>query len=212
MGTLPSYTFAEVNNTKGLGLAYSVGKFDGICGMGWDDISVDHVKTPVRALVDSKKLDANVFAFHLGIGGAAGELVLGGVNPAHYSGDFAYTPVIDSVPGKRGYWALAMDDITIGGSSVTSVRKAIIDSGTSLLAAPTSDIKQIAKLVGAKRRVSRVGAWRRGRWRRGRWKAWRAGRLTLLRLIVLVKRRASRLGGSMLLWVVLPLPCVSVLI
>ena len=59
-----------------------VGKFDGICGMGWDDISVDHVKTPVRALVDSKKLDSNVFAFHLGTGGAAGELTLGGVNPA----------------------------------------------------------------------------------------------------------------------------------
>ena len=45
---LPSYTFAEVNNTKGLGLGYAVGKFDGICGMGWDDISVDHVTTPLR--------------------------------------------------------------------------------------------------------------------------------------------------------------------
>ena len=47
---LNDYTFAEVNNTKGLGPAYAVGKFDGICGMGWDDISVDGVTTPVRAL------------------------------------------------------------------------------------------------------------------------------------------------------------------
>ena len=50
---LEKYLFAEVNNTKGLGPAYTIGHFDGICGMGWDDISVDHVTTPVRALVES---------------------------------------------------------------------------------------------------------------------------------------------------------------
>jgi len=144
------YTFAEVNNTKGLGLAYSVGKFDGICGMGWDDISVDHVETPLRALVNSGKLDANVFAFYLGTGGAEGELVIGGVNPDHYTGDFATVPVVDTIPGKKGYWALDMDDVQINGKSVTSARKAIVDSGTSLLAVPTEDIKSIAATLGAK--------------------------------------------------------------
>jgi len=147
---LSDYTFAEVDNTKGLGPAWLVGHFDGICGLGWDDISVDHVVTPVRALVNSKKLSANVFAFYLGSGGADGELVLGGVDPAHYSGDFTYTPVIESAPGKVGYWAIAMDDIQIGGQSMTSVRKAIVDSGTSLLAVPTADIAKIAAKVGAK--------------------------------------------------------------
>merc|ERR1712039_21313 len=139
-----------VDNTKGLGPAWAVGHFDGICGMGLDDISVDHVKTPVRALVDSKKLGANQFAFYLGSGGAAGELVLGGVDPAHYTGDFATVPVIETAPGKTGYWALAMDDAKIGGSSVTTVKKAIVDSGTSLLAVPTADLAKIAKAVGAK--------------------------------------------------------------
>merc|ERR1712084_89221 len=47
---ITDYTFAEVNNTKGLGPAWLAGHFDGICGMGWDDISVDHVKTPLRAI------------------------------------------------------------------------------------------------------------------------------------------------------------------
>eukprot|EP01062_Namystynia_karyoxenos_P014403 TRINITY_DN1518_c0_g1_i6.p1 TRINITY_DN1518_c0_g1~~TRINITY_DN1518_c0_g1_i6.p1 ORF type:complete len:563 (+),score=216.43 TRINITY_DN1518_c0_g1_i6:73-1689(+) len=147
---VPDYTFAEVNNTKGLGLGYSIGKFDGICGLGWDGISVDGVTTPLRALVNSKKLPENVFAFYLGSGGAAGELVLGGVNPKHYTGDFAYVPVIDSVPGKMGYWALTLDDIQISGASVSSAKKAIIDSGTSLIAVPTADIKAIAHAVGAK--------------------------------------------------------------
>jgi len=147
---IPDYTFAEVDNTKGLGPAWAVGHFDGICGMGWDDISVDHVKTPLRAIVDSKKLAANQFAFYLGSGGANGELVLGGVDPAHYTGEFATVPVIDTVPGKTGYWALAMDDAKVGGTSVTSVKKAIIDSGTSLLAVPPADMKKIADAVGAK--------------------------------------------------------------
>merc|ERR1711937_423329 len=63
---------------------------------------------------------------------------------------FSVVPVIDTVPGKTGYWALAMDDAKIGGSSITSVKKAIVDSGTSLLAAPTADMKKIAAAVGAK--------------------------------------------------------------
>jgi len=147
---IEGYTFAEVDNTKGFGVAWYAGHFDGICGMGWDDISVDHVKTPLRALVDSKKLGANAFAFYLGSGGAAGELVLGGVDPAHYTGDFDYHPVIETAPGKTGYWALKMDDAKIGGTSVTSVRKAIVDSGTSLLAVPKDDMAKIAQAVGAK--------------------------------------------------------------
>jgi len=147
---LTDYTFAEVDNTKGLGLGWAVGHFDGICGMGWDGISVDHVKTPLRAIVDSKELAANQFAFYLGSGGADGELVLGGVDRAHYTGEFATVPVIETVPGILGYWALAMDDAKIGGNSVTTTRKAIIDSGTSLLAVPTEDIKKIASALGAK--------------------------------------------------------------
>jgi len=147
---ISGYTFAEVDNTKGLGPAWRVGHFDGICGMGWDDISVDHVETPLRALVNSKKLAANVFAFFLGSGGSDGELVIGGVDPAHYSGEFSYHPVVESAPGKTGYWAIAMDDVKVDGESFTSCRKAIVDSGTSLLAVPTADIGKLAAKVGAK--------------------------------------------------------------
>merc|ERR1712022_47786 len=117
---IPDYTFAEVDNTKGLGPAFAIGKFDGICGMGWDDISVDNVKTPLRALIDSGKLDEPVFAFYLGSGGADGELTLGGVNPARYTGDFTYVPVVEMVPGTTGYWEIVLDDVTVNGASVSS--------------------------------------------------------------------------------------------
>lgn len=143
------YTFAEVNDTSGLGVAFSIGHFDGICGMGLDDISVDGVKTPLRALADAAALDANVFAFYLGSGGKSGELVLGGVDPAHYTGDFSYLPVQEIVPGRFGYWEIKMDSFEILGQNLIDTNKAIVDSGTSLLAVPTSAVKIIASAVGA---------------------------------------------------------------
>jgi hypothetical protein len=147
---LQEYTFAEVDNTKGLGPAYSVGHFDGICGMGWDDISVDHVKTPLRALVDSGSLDEPVFAFYLGSGGADGELTIGGVNPARYTGDFTYVPVVDMVPGTTGYWEIVLDDVTVNGQSISAAKRGVVDSGTSLMVVPSDEIKNIASIVGAK--------------------------------------------------------------
>merc|ERR1712107_158651 len=88
----------------GLGPAWLIGKFDGICGMGLDDISVDGVTTPLRALANSQALDANVFAFYLGHN-SAGELMIGGVD-TKYTGDFTYHPVVEMVPGKKdtGKW------------------------------------------------------------------------------------------------------------
>jgi hypothetical protein len=148
---VPEYTFAEVDNVKGLGPAYSVGHFDGICGMGWDDISVDGVETPLRALVNSGKLDEPVFAFFLGSGGADGELTIGGVNSAHYTGDFHYVPVVEMIPGKTGYWEIVLDDVQVNGASISSAKRGVVDSGTSLMVVPTNEIKAIADAVGAKR-------------------------------------------------------------
>jgi hypothetical protein len=147
---VPEYTFAEVDNVKGLGPAYAVGHFDGICGMGLDDISVDHVETPLRALVNSGKLDEPVFAFYLGSGGADGELTIGGVNSAHYTGDFHYVPVVDMVPGTTGYWEIVLDDVQVNGQSISSAKRGVVDSGTSLMVVPSNEIKAVAAAVGAK--------------------------------------------------------------
>jgi hypothetical protein len=135
------YLFAEVNNVKGLGAAYSLGKFDGICGMAWDRISVDGVQTPVQALVASGELPEPVFAFFLG-DNKDGELTIGGVDKSHYTGDFTYVPL-----SSEDYWSVKLDGITLDGDAIGSTKKAIVDSGTSLLAGPTEEVEAIAKAL-----------------------------------------------------------------
>merc|ERR1711862_378111 len=138
------YLFAEVNDVSGLGLAYSIGKFDGICGMGWDSISVDGVQTPVQALVASGKLAEPVFGFYIG-DNKAGELTLGGVNSQYYSGEFTYVPLKD-----KSYWEIALDSMKLNDAVVdANTPSAIVDSGTSLLAGPTDVVTAIAKQLGA---------------------------------------------------------------
>merc|ERR1712187_367629 len=95
------------DNVKGLGLGYVLGKFDGICGMGWDSISVDGVETPLQALLASGQLPEPIFAFYLG-DNSAGELSLGSVDSAHYTGDFSYVPLLDKSYWERNTQLIAM--------------------------------------------------------------------------------------------------------
>jgi len=138
------YLFAEVTDVSGLGVGYSIGKFDGICGMGWDSISVDGVQTPVQALVASGKLAEPVFGFYIG-DNRNGELTLGGVNSDYFTGEFTYVPL-----KSKSYWEIALEGVKLNGDVVDSTTvNAIVDSGTSLMAGPTTVVKGIAKKLGA---------------------------------------------------------------
>jgi len=140
----PNYLFAEVDDTSGLGVGYKLGKFDGICGLAWPMISVDGVPTPLQALVKTGELEEEAFAFFLG-DEADGELVIGGVDADHYTGDFVYVPLL-----QKSYWEVALDGLLVDGASTGNTTKAIVDSGTSLLAGPSAEVSAIASAVGAK--------------------------------------------------------------
>merc|ERR1712060_904874 len=131
---LQDFTFAEVDDTSGFGLGYRFGKFDGILGLGWDAISVGRVPTVMKALVESKQMAQPVFAFYLG-NKQPGELVFGGVDQKHYTGDFTFVPL-----SSETYWEIVLDGVKIAGESVSQTKKAIVDSGTSLLAGPKAEV------------------------------------------------------------------------
>lgn len=137
--------FAEITDVSGLGAAYALGKFDGILGMAFQSISVDHIPTIFQDMLEQKVIEEPVFAFYLSEeSGQDGELDFGGIDANHYTGDITYVPV-----SQQSYWELQMDDIQIAGASVSKVRTAIVDSGTSLLAGPVDEVAAIAKKVGA---------------------------------------------------------------
>eukprot|EP00632_Arachnochrysis_sp_CCMP2950_P011029 CAMPEP_0185688912 /NCGR_PEP_ID=MMETSP1164-20130828/129_1 /TAXON_ID=1104430 /ORGANISM="Chrysoreinhardia sp, Strain CCMP2950" /LENGTH=372 /DNA_ID=CAMNT_0028355385 /DNA_START=40 /DNA_END=1158 /DNA_ORIENTATION=+ len=142
---MPNYLFAEVNETSGLGVSYRLSQFDGILGLAWGSISIDGVPTPLEALLAAGELDEPVFAFSLG-DNEDGELVLGGVDDEAYVGDFDYVALSNTT-----YWQLPLDDVAVANASVgTKAVKAILDSGTSLLAGPTRDVRKVAAKIGAK--------------------------------------------------------------
>merc|ERR1712032_1758140 len=77
--------------------------------------------------------------------GAPGELVFGGVDSKHYTGDFTFVPL-----SSESYWEVTLDGAKVGGQSVSQTNKAIVDSGTSLLAGPTEEVQAIAAKLNAK--------------------------------------------------------------
>jgi hypothetical protein len=152
---LKDFTFAEVDNTKGIEGVYNKAKFDGILGLGWDSFSVGRVPTVMSELITLGQLPKPVFGFYLG-NNAPGELVLGGSDPNHYIGDLQYA-TLSSTSWRYKYWEVELGGVKLGSDSVVSCGSyhpcptALVDSGTSLLAGPLDDVTNIAKRLGAKR-------------------------------------------------------------
>lgn len=142
--SVPNQVFAEATKTPGL--AFYVGKFDGILGLAWPTISVDGVVPPIQNMINSGILDQGLFAFYLPSDPSlTGELSVGEIDTTKFTGDLFYHPL-----SRKDYWAIEIDDITINGDSITAARNAIVDSGTSLITGPSEEIKRFAELIGAK--------------------------------------------------------------
>lgn len=142
---LDKYEFAEINEVSGLGMAYKMGQFDGILGLGWDSISVDGIPTVLTELIKNNVISKPIFSFFLGTDtGKDGELLVGDVDTRKFKGDISYVPV-----SQEGYWEVDMDGVKLGGEQLEGKTKAIVDSGTSVIAAPPDSVSALAQKIGA---------------------------------------------------------------
>ncbi|KAH7278337.1 hypothetical protein KP509_38G036700 [Ceratopteris richardii] len=76
-----------------------------------------------------------------------GELMFGGMDSNHFTGTHTYVPV-----SRKGYWQFEMGEVLIDGESTgycVDGCAAIADSGTSLVAGPSSVIAIINEKIGA---------------------------------------------------------------
>jgi len=145
--TVEKQSLGVISSTKGLGLAYLLGKFDGIIGLGFSSLSIGKVPTFLDNAIKQGKLDEPVFGFFLG-NNQDGELSIGGVDDTKFTGDFHTVPLLSAT-----YWEIELESID-SGINISSKTTAIVDSGTSLITGPSAEVKALAKSVGARRMLT----------------------------------------------------------
>ncbi|WFD01080.1 saccharopepsin [Malassezia yamatoensis] len=141
---LKSIDFAEATSEPGL--AFLMGKFDGILGLAFDTISVNHISPPFYQMIEQGVLDEEKFAFYLGTSESdGGEATFGGVDESKFRGKVTYAPI-----RRKGYWEVSLDKIGFGGEELELEQTgAAIDTGTSLIAMPTDVAEILNKEIGA---------------------------------------------------------------
>ncbi|OCH94105.1 endopeptidase [Obba rivulosa] len=138
--------FAEA--TKEPGLAFAFGKFDGILGLAYDTIAVNHIVPPFYHMVNKKMIDSPVFSFRLGSSEEdGGEAIFGGVDESAYTGKIDYVPV-----RRKAYWEVELQKVALGDDELELENTgAAIDTGTSLIALPSDMAEMLNTQIGAKR-------------------------------------------------------------
>ncbi|KAL7130324.1 hypothetical protein ABFS83_13G126100 [Erythranthe nasuta] len=139
-----------IEATREPSVTFLVAKFDGILGLGFKEISVGNATPVWYNMVKQGLVKEPVFSFWLNRNveeEEGGELVFGGMDPNHFKGKHTYVPVT-----QKGYWQFDMGDVLIDGKESGYCNggcSAIADSGTSLLAGPTTVVTMINHAIGA---------------------------------------------------------------
>ncbi|KAJ5888031.1 hypothetical protein N7495_008072 [Penicillium taxi] len=138
--------FAEATNEPGL--AFAFGRFDGILGLGYDTISVNNIVPPFYNMLNQGLLDEPVFAFYLGDANKEGdnsEATFGGIDKSHYTGELIKIPL-----RRKAYWEVEFNAIALG-DNVAELENTgvILDTGTSLIALPSTLAELLNKEIGA---------------------------------------------------------------
>ncbi len=139
----------EVHNVS-FGMMNSLSKifgeinFDGILGMGFDAISVKKLPTVFELMLEQGLIEEAMYSFFLtkDPNEEGSELILGGIDPKHNLTEFKFYDLLEAK-----FFLIAMNDFGIGNDSYArGSMKAIVDTGTSLIAGPLNVVNKIKAL------------------------------------------------------------------
>ncbi|KAL3538738.1 hypothetical protein ACH5RR_002104 [Cinchona calisaya] len=151
--TINDQVFTEAK-WEGL-FTFLLAQFDGILGLGFRENAIGQVTPVWYNMVLQGVVTKQTFSFWLDTNPRSklgGEILFGGVDWTHFKGHHTYVPV-----ARNGYWQIEIGDILIGSNSTGLCEDgcaAIVDSGTSFLAGPTTILTQINHAIGAEGVVS----------------------------------------------------------
>uniref|UniRef100_A0A8C3CTQ4 Peptidase A1 domain-containing protein n=1 Tax=Cairina moschata TaxID=8855 RepID=A0A8C3CTQ4_CAIMO len=122
-------------------------KFDGILGLGYPSLAADGITPVFDNLVNESLLEQNLFSVYLSCETMGSVVIFGGIDEAYFTGSINWIPV-----SYQGYWQISMDGIIVNGQEIACSGgcQAIVDTGTSLVAGPPSDIGDIQSAIGAR--------------------------------------------------------------
>uniref|UniRef100_A0A8C5SP02 Peptidase A1 domain-containing protein n=1 Tax=Laticauda laticaudata TaxID=8630 RepID=A0A8C5SP02_LATLA len=150
--TVQVSSYSDTNQPFGLsfeepGSIFTYAKFDGILGLAYPTISVDQATPVFDNLMKEGLVQQDLFSFYLSRKETGSMITFGGIDHSHYTGSINWIPV-----SQQTYWQISMDSVLVNGQKIgcNSGCQAIVDTGTSLLAGPSSAIISILKAIGAK--------------------------------------------------------------
>ncbi|XP_019089483.1 PREDICTED: aspartic proteinase oryzasin-1-like [Camelina sativa] len=135
--TITDQSFTEARSTPSIEDPLLDETFDGILGLGSPQLSSTKTVPVWYSMMKQGKIEKNIFSIWLGrseSSGAGGEIVFGGTNPAHYTGQHTYV----TVKGRRH--SFQMNNIFVGKADTKRCSrgcKVFVDSGTTNIIGPT---------------------------------------------------------------------------
>lgn len=139
----------------------------GIMGMGFQSLTTSGATPFWEVLAETNKLSVKAFTFQLQRTPLAqptalnpgGVFTLGEIDSNQYSGDITYVSLPNTRSGRAGYWAIPMDSIEVAGQTIsTSDELAAIDTGTTLIGGPATEVNQIYSAISGARQVNLGGS------------------------------------------------------
>uniref|UniRef100_A0A8C4Y0T6 pepsin A n=1 Tax=Gopherus evgoodei TaxID=1825980 RepID=A0A8C4Y0T6_9SAUR len=121
--------------------------FDGILGLAFPSISSSGATPVFDNMMNEGLVSEDLFSVYLSSDEQSGSFVMfGGIDSSYYSGSLNWIPL-----SAETYWEITMDSVTMNGETIACSGgcQAIIDTGTSLLAGPSTGISSINSYIGA---------------------------------------------------------------
>ncbi|XP_010215562.1 PREDICTED: cathepsin E-like [Tinamus guttatus] len=131
------------------GVTFALAHFDGVLGLGYPSLAVGNALPVFDSIMNQGLVEQPLFSFYLKRGENTengGELILGGIDHSLYKGSIHWVPVTE-----KSYWQIHLNNIKIQGRVAFCSHgcEAIIDSGTSLITGPSSQIRRLQAYIGA---------------------------------------------------------------